>query len=126
MTRKTRLVPAVMLATALFSLGGAQVASAQGDNGGGRRPISLTAEQETCLASAKEKLKGTTGAARRAAIKSAAIECGIWKRFARLTPEQRACLGVKGLKPSGSPSKAQRKQLRALAASCGVTLKVGG
>lgn len=126
MTRKTRMVPAVVLATALFSLGGAQVASAQGNNGGGSKLVNLTAEQETCLASAKSRAKGTTGAARKATIKSAAQACGIWKRFSKLTAEQQACLGAKGLKPTGSPTKAQKKQLRSLASACGVTLKVKG
>ena len=126
MFKMTRVMPAVVLATAILSFGGAQVAAAQGNNGGGARLVNLTDKQEACLAAAKSKTKGVTGEARKASIKSAAQECGIWKRFSKLSADQQACLASKGLKPSGSPTKAQRKQLRALASSCGVTLKVKG
>lgn len=126
MRHKMRLVPAIVLATALFSVGGAQVAAAQGNNGGGSKLVNLTNDQEACLATAKAKAKGTSGEARKATIKSAAQACGIWKRFSKLSAEQQDCLGAKGLKPNGAPTKAQRKQLRSLASACGVTLKVKG
>ncbi|MEY3690979.1 MAG: hypothetical protein RJB57_634, partial [Actinomycetota bacterium] len=111
--------------TAALALGSASGAQAQGD--GSSKLVNLTAQQEICLASAKSAAKGTTGAARKATIKSAAQACGVWKRFAKLSAEQQACLAANGLKkPAGRPTQAQRKQLRSLAAGCGVTLKVKG
>lgn len=121
--RKT-LVSAVLGATVV--LGAGSTAFAAG-NDGSSRMVNLTAQQETCLASAKSNAKGATKEVRRATIKSAAQACGIWKRFSKLTSDQQACLASNGLKkPAGLPTKAQRKQLRSLAATCGVTLKVKG
>jgi hypothetical protein len=119
---KTLAAAAATAALALGSASGAQAA-----NDGGSKFVNLTAQQESCLASAKSAAKGTTGAARKATIKSAAQACGIWKRFSKLTAEQQSCLAANGLKkPAGRPTVAQRKQLRALAATCGVTIKVKG
>lgn len=110
---------------AVLVFGATPGASAQGD--GASKPITLTAEQETCMAAAKTAAKGQTGAARKATIKSAAQACGVWKRFAKLTSEQQACLAANGLKrPTGAPTKAHKKQLRSLAAKCGVALRVKG
>lgn len=106
------------------SMGGASAVSAKSDSG---QSVSLTAEQESCIAAAKTSAKGLTGPARKATIKSAAQACGVWKRFNKLTAEQQACLAANGLKrPSGAPTKAHKKALRSLAAKCGVTLKVKG
>jgi hypothetical protein len=111
--------------TVALALGSATGVQAQGD--GSSKFVNLTAQQETCLASAKSAAKGTTGAARKATIKSAAQACGVWKRFSKLSAEQQACLAANGLKkPAGRPTQAQRKQLRSLAAACGVTIKVKG
>lgn len=125
MTTKIRRVLATAALTTVLALASAPGAQAQGD--GSSKFVNLTAQQESCLASAKSAAKGTTGAARKATIKSAAQACGVWKRFSKLTAEQQACLAANGLKkPAGRPTQAQRKQLRALAASCGVTIKVKG
>ncbi|MGA1362437.1 MAG: hypothetical protein ACO36A_05920 [Ilumatobacteraceae bacterium] len=110
---------------AVIMLGGAPIASAQGEGSG--KLVNLTAAQETCLAAARSAAKGQTGAARKANIKSAAQACGVWKRFHKLTAEEQACLASHGLKrPTGAPTRAHKKALRTLAASCGVTLKVKG
>lgn len=110
---------------ATLVLGAGSTAFASGD--GSSRMVNLTAQQETCLASAKSAAKGATKDVRRATIKSAAQACGIWKRFSKLSAEQQSCLAANGLKkPAGLPTKAQRKQLRSLAATCGVTIKVKG
>lgn len=120
--RKTIVTAAV---AAALALGSAPGALAQGD--GSSKFVNLTSQQESCLASAKSAAKGTTGAARKATIKSAAQACGVWKRFSKLSAEQQACLATNGLsKPAGRPTQAQRKKLRTLAATCGVTIKVKG
>lgn len=124
---KLKLTRSLMSAAvaAVVVLGSASGVQAKGDESS--RPVTLTAQQETCMAGAKSTAKGMTGAARKANIKSAAQACGVWKRFSKLSADQQACLAANGLKrPVGRPTQAQRKQLRALAAGCGVTLKVKG
>ena len=116
------------MAGAVFTvmmLGGATGVSAQADTGGSA--VKLTSSQETCMAGAKSAAKGMSKADRKATIKSAALECGVWRRFDKLSDTQKSCLASNGLKrPSGAPSKAHKKALRALASKCGVALKIKG
>ena len=124
MSIKFKRSAVVLAACIVMSAGtGTQAFAASGDGSSGF--VNLTAQQETCLATAKSAVKGTKGSARKATIKAAAQSCGVWKRFSKLTSEQQACLASNGLsRPAGLPTPAQRKMLRALASTCGVTIKV--
>lgn len=118
--RKVVAVSALGVALSVSGFGVSGV-SAQGNNG--NRNINITAEQETCLVSAKANI--APGPNRKASVKEAAKKCGIWGRFAKLSTAQQTCLANYGLsRPDGLPTKAQKRQLKTLAAKCGITLNV--
>jgi len=116
-------IVAVSLLGATLSLSGVGITSASAKDNGAQKTLNITAEQENCLVSAKANVP--RGPGRKASVKAAAQNCGIWGRFAKLSTAQQTCLATYGLsRPSGSPTKTQKKQLKSLAAKCGITLKV--
>lgn len=126
MKKKLKKVIATSVIGLSLSLSGIGISgvSAQG-NGGSSKFINITAEQESCLVSAKANIPA--GANRKASVKEAAKKCGIWTRFAKLSAAQQTCLATYGMSsPVGRPSKAKKSQLRSLAAKCGITLRVKG
>lgn len=121
--KKLLATGAIGLSLCVGSIGASGV-SAKG-NDSLPKPIVITAKQETCLVSAKANIPAGPG--RKASVKQAAKNCGIWSRFAKLSTAQQTCLATYGMSmPSGRPSKAQKSQLRSLAAKCGITLRVKG
>ena len=118
--KKAVAVSTLGLALSVSGLGVSGV-SAQGNNG--PKNINITPAQEACLLSAKANI--APGPNRKASVREAARECGIWGRFAKLSTGQKACLATYGLsRPEGLPTKAQKRQLKTLAAKCGIVLTV--